>query len=355
MRAAHLVVRGFRNLADAALDLPPAGIALLGRNGQGKTNLLEALAYPVLFRSVRGARDREVAGFGGPGFFVGLRRDDAVAIEITWRADERRKLVQVDAQAQPRLTDALGQWLAVTFQPADLELVGGGAAERRRWIDRLLSLADPGYLSALLRYRGAVAQRNAALRRGDAATAAAFNPVLAAQGSRIVADRLRWIETTGATWRDELERLGEPLDVALRYRGDARLADPATWPMHLAASVERDQTHGQTHVGPHRDDLTLDLAGRALRRYGSTGQQRTAAIGLRLLEHATLAAARGTTPALLVDDIFAELDTGRQQHLARRLGELDAQLVVTAPRDADLPEDLEVTRWHVDAGRIWPE
>lgn len=355
MRVASLVVRGFRNLVDAALDIPDDGLVLLGDNGHGKTNLLEALAYPVLFRSLRGARDRDVARFGGPGFHVGLTRNDGTTIATTWEAVSSRKRVTVASEERPRITDALGAWLAVAFLPTDLGLVQEGAAERRRWIDRMLSLGDTSYLEALLRYRAAVAQRNAALRRGDQRTAAAFDDGLARAGAVVVRGRMLWLENAESAWRAELVRLGEPLEVTLRYKGDATLSDATAWPERLAASRDRDLQRGQTHVGPHRDDLLLGLAGRQLREFGSTGQQRTAAIGLRLLEHQTLAERRNTRPALLVDDVFAELDASRQDHLAVRLKETGAQLVVTAPRAADVPDRLEAARWHVNDGVITQE
>ena len=354
MRARTLTVRAFRNLADATLELPPEGLALLGPNGHGKTNLLEALAYPVLFRSLRGARDRDIARFGGPGFHVALERDSGGTIEVTWDAATARKRVTIDGEAHGRLTDALGRWLAVAFLPSDLALVQGGAGERRRWLDRLLSLGAPAYLEALLRYRAAVAQRNAALRRGEARAAAAFDEPLGRHGAAVVRGRLAWVDHAEAAWRTELAELGEPLDVGLRYRGEEALAEAGAWPTRLAAALERDLQRGQCHVGPHRDDLVLTLAGRALREFGSTGQQRTAAVGLRLLEHATLAERRGVRPALLVDDVFAELDAGRQDRLAARLQAMATQLVVTAPRPEDLPERLEAPRWHVVDGTIRP-
>src|SRR5690349_17113657 len=102
MRVASLVVRGFRNLADTTLQIPDAGLVLLGRNGHGKTNLLEALAYPVLFRSLRGARDRDVARFGGPGFHVGLTRDDGTTVTTTWEAASGRKRVTIGGEEFPR-------------------------------------------------------------------------------------------------------------------------------------------------------------------------------------------------------------------------------------------------------------
>src|SRR5690606_69595 len=145
------------------LDIPPPGVALVGPNGSGKTSLLEALGYPVLFRSLRGARDREMARHGGPGFHVTVTRADGAAMGATWPAATGRKRGRAAGVEQPAVAAALGHWLAGASLPGDPVLVHGGAAERRRWLDRMLSLAQPAYLSGLLRYRAALAQRNAAL------------------------------------------------------------------------------------------------------------------------------------------------------------------------------------------------
>ncbi len=238
MRAVGLVVRSFRNLADVTLELPEPGVALIGPNGQGKTNILEALAYPVLFRSVRGAADREVGRFGGPGFQAAVttasgehdRRDVfRAAAEAQADHDRRRR-----AGRRCRPPSASGsRWDSF---PTDLALVQGGAAERRRWLDRMLSLADRGYLEALLRYRSALAQRNAALRAGDAAAADAFNPALAQAGARLTQRRRRWVEAAAEMWQAELATLGEQTAVALRYRGDEALDEPDAWDERLDAS-----------------------------------------------------------------------------------------------------------------------
>jgi len=356
LRLERLVARGFRNLAELECDLPAAGLAILGSNGQGKTNLLEAFYYPVLFRSLRGSPDQEVTCFGGLGFHVEAQvrgSSGKATIAATYTAAGRKKRIAVQGEEIPRLADAIGHWLAVAFLPADVGLAAGPAAERRRFLDRLLALSDHRYYTALARYRAALAQRNAALRTDQPDLARAFDRVLAESGAVVVASRLRWVERAGERFAAELNELGESQPVCLRYHGRAELADSAAWPAALEAAAGRDQARRASTVGPHRDDLVLELGGRSLRSVGSTGQQRTAAVALKLLELDTLADARGTKPALLLDDVFAELDVERQGRFARRLGRTPVpQVFITAPRADELPEGLELERWRVEDGRV---
>jgi DNA replication and repair protein RecF len=355
VRLRHLAARGFRNLADVELEPPPRGVALLGANAQGKTNLLEAVYYPVLFRSLRGAADSEVPRFGGPGFQVAatLEGGGAGEVTITYQAASRRKRITLDGAAPERLTDAVGGWLAVAFLPSDVGLASGPAAERRRYLDRVLSLADRRYLRSLGRYRAALSQRNSALRQNRPVLAEAFDAPLALAGAEVVATRQRWVADVAERFRGELDLLGECGPVELCYRGDAELADQSAWSPALEAARGADRARGMTTVGLHRDDLALEIGGRPLRDYGSTGQQRSAAVALKLLEIATLRAARGTEPALLLDDVFAELDRERQGRLAGRLlGTEDRQVFLTAPRGDELPPQLELEIWEVYAGRV---
>jgi DNA replication and repair protein RecF len=355
VRLSHLIARGFRNLADLECEPPPHGVALLGANAQGKTNFLEAVYYPVLFRSLRGAPDHEIARFGGPGFHLeGSFSGGGVATAgATYRADPRRKRISVDGEEAGRLSDAVGKWLAVAFAPADVGLASGPAAGRRQYLDRLLSLADKRYLRALSRYRAAMAQRNSALRQGRPELATAFDGALSEAGAQIVAARERWVAGVADRFSAEFRCLGESGAATVSYRGGDGLASTAAWPKALEAARAQDRLRGMSTVGPHRDELVLEIGGKSLRDYGSTGQQRCAAIALKLMEIETLRQARGTEPALLLDDVFAELDRERQGRLAARLlGPKERQVFLTAPRRDELPREIDLTVWQVRGGKV---
>ena len=353
------MARGFRNLADLDCTIPGRGVALLGANAQGKTNFLEAVYYPVLFRSFRGAPDQEVAGFGAPGFhveaFVVDAATDVATLGAGYLPASRRKRILLDGNEPNRLTEAVGRWLAVVFLPGVVDLAAGPAAVRRQYLDRLLSLADRGYLRALARYRAALAQRNSALRQGRPELAWAFDQPLATAGAEIVAARERWARHAGERFAAEFDCLGERGRAGLSYRGAPELADPGAWAQALDDARPADRGRCVSTVGPHRDDLGLEIAGRAVRDFGSTGQQRSAAVALKLLELATLREARETEPALLLDDVFAELDDERRRRLAARLiGPAERQVFLTAPRPDELPRGLDLEVWSVSDGRIEP-
>ena len=170
-----LGLRDFRNLARVDLVFPATGVVVIGENGQGKSNLLEAIYYLHLLRSVRGAHDVDVVRFGAPGFHLVARTEGGPHHEISagFERQGRRKRVMLGGAEPQRLTDALGALPCVLFSPADLELVAGAPTARRRYLDILLALSSRTYLTALQRYRHALAQRNAALR--DAARTSRTN------------------------------------------------------------------------------------------------------------------------------------------------------------------------------------
>jgi len=353
-RLATLTTRDFRNLAAVDVEFPDQGVVILGRNGQGKSNILEAIYYLVLFRSLRGAKDRELVRFGTQGFFVGGNVPGRVTVGFD--AARARKKVTVDGREVSRLSDGIGQVMAVALSPDDRAIVSGGPAGRRRYLDVLLALGARGYISHLSAMRHALKQRNAALRRGRERDAQAFDQPFADAAAAIARARREWISTWRARYAALCEELGEAGEAHLDYRPDHRRESDAPEDLlqSLHESAARDLRRGTTTVGPHRDDIALTLAGRDLRRYGSAGQQRTAAVALRLLEAETLRERHGVAPIGLYDDVFAELDRGRQERLLALIRHtLPGQAILTAPRESEVPEALlGLPRWKISAGRI---
>ena len=270
MRLSRLAIRGFRNLADGELDVPPRGFALVGRNGQGKTNLLEAAYYPVLLRSFRGAADSELVAFSGMGFHVEAEFDGETAgsLTATFLASGKKKRIAVDQVEERRLTAAIGRWLAVVFLPGDVELAGGPALERRRFLDRMLSLAEPAYLRALLRYRGALARRNAALRLQQPDVARACEPILATEGAALVERRVAWVNAAIEPFGNELSGLNE--------------SGRATPPLHRATRAGRaGRVERGIYGKPRRRPRPRHHHDRPASRRCDAGHRRAAAQGFR--------------------------------------------------------------------------
>lgn len=372
-----LSIRDFRNLARVRLDVPAEGMAVVGDNGHGKTNLLEAIYYFQLLRSGRGARDQDVVRFGAPGFHIAAEAavGRRVSLSAAFLRAGKKKKVTVDGIEPARLSDALGSLPSVMFAPRDVELVAGSPSERRRFLDVALALTSRRYLAALQQYRAALVRRNAALRdaarkneASSVARAAVWEPALAEHGALLWAARVAWVNRVADDFATLCRTIGERGDVRLRYAtASATLSvgtDGASVPElatrladSLAAHRSVDLRRGLTHAGPHRDDLDLVLGGHALRSFGSAGQQRTASIALRLLEAATLRGA-GSTPLVLLDDPFAELDGRRAARILELLGSSGAvhQTILVVPRATDIPAEMtSLPRYRVVDGVVSEE
>ena len=369
-----LSLRDFRNLARVRLDVPSEGMAIVGDNGHGKTNLLEAIYYLQLLRSARNARDQDIVGFGAPGFHIAAEATVGKRVTLTAafvRAGKKKK-VTVNGAEPTRLSDALGSLPSVMFSPRDVELVAGSPSERRRFLDVALALTSRRYLTALQQYRGALVRRNAALRdaarkneASSVARAAVWEPALAEHGALLWAARVAWVNRVADDFAKLCTTIGERGDVRLRYTTASATqsagAEGASIPElagrladSLAAHRSADLKRGLTHAGPHRDDLDLVLDGHALRSFGSAGQQRTASIALRLLEAATLRGA-GSTPLVLLDDPFAELDGRRAARILELLGSSGAvhQTILVVPRSTDIPTEMtSLPRYRVVDGVV---
>lgn len=345
----RISARDFRNFVRLDLDLPEAGLALIGENGQGKTNLLESIYYLQVLRSVRGARDQDLVRFGTKGFHISASCDsDSVhEIAVGFETYGKKKRVSLDGGTASRLSEAFGALPSVMFSPRDIQLIAGSPGERRRFLDLVLALSSRRYLGALQHYRAALSRRNAALREaarsGDEAAVAVWEPQLAEHGATLVCSRLEWVRQR----RDEFSRIataiGEAGEAAIGYTSSAAKETDVRAGLENALARQRkhDMRRGMTHAGPHRDDLALTLDARDMRLFGSAGQQRTAAIALRMLESETIREARGMAPLLLLDDPFAELDVNRSARILGLLrGSGMGQTILVVPRATDIPPEL---------------
>ena len=369
MRLIDVRLDHFRNLAPTRLDVPPGGAILVGDNGQGKTNVLEAIHYLSLFRSFRGSKHADVIAFDADHFRVegAVENDEGRRRRVAVAADRRERRVTVDGARVSTLSDAVGTVLTVVIAPEDLSLVTGSPGGRRRYLDTLLGLTSPRYARGLREYDRILRQRNELLRgpeRSAGPVMASWDEALVETGSPLVAARARLVgrlaERFGAA-AGAIAGEEERLDYDLEFRPSVPVDGAEAievgvvreaWIEALAASYGEDRARGWTTVGFHRDDLGIDLAGRALDRFGSQGERRTAAIALRLLEASVLEDDTGHAPILLLDDVFSELDEGRARRLLDWIGE-GRQRFVTTPRP--LPHlDAGLARWRVDSGRIEP-
>jgi DNA replication and repair protein RecF len=253
------------------------------------------------------------------------------------------------------------------FSPNDVELVAGAPNARRRYLDIMLALTARGYLNALQHYRAALARRNAALReaarttRGSDASVAIWEPPLAEHGAVLWSERRNWVASIEARFEELCHDIGEAGRVRLRYSSSVNASDNLAQALAAALAEKRplDLRRGITHVGPHRDDMIItfndgDATPRDLRTFGSAGQQRSAAIALRMLEASTFRERTGRAPVFLLDDPFAELDERRASRVLsiltrERLG----QTILAVPRESDIPNELtSLERFRVAGGEI---
>lgn len=375
----ELRLRDYRNFTELELQFPAAGAAIIGENGAGKTNLLEAIYYLEIFRSFRGAPDEQLVRFDAAAFHLRGRFEDTgsgTGVEVTaaYETKGRRKRVTVNGGETERLSEAIGHVGAVIFSPSDVSIVAGSPGERRRYLDIVLSLHEPGYLQALQRYRQALRQRNTMLRQGaPAALLEAWTEPLLSPAARVMAARARWVDAYAPRFADRYTAISDGLRAEMRYAPGGRIdastaGDEATLRAALEAELARvagrERERGMTLVGPHRDDLAILLATANglvdLRNFGSGGQVRTGVIALRLVETESLRAAHGRMPIILLDDVFAELDPGRSRRILELLeGAEHGQVILTAPKASDVNLGARGTEfvsslaaWQIAGGRV---
>ncbi|MBV9594938.1 MAG: DNA replication/repair protein RecF [Actinobacteria bacterium] len=375
MYVRHLSVADFRSWREAELALEPGVTVLVGPNGQGKTNLVEALGYLAGLSSHRVSTDAPLIRAGAERAIVRAavvsdRRELRVEIELLPGRGNRAKLNGAPV-ARPR--DILGVLRSVLFAPEDLAIVRGDPTERRRFLDELITARSPRLAGVrtdydrVLKQRAALLKSAAAARRaGDLSTLDVWDGHLAATGAELLAARLLAVERLAPRAAEAYAEVA-PRAAALRMTYVSSLGPEielgeliwdsdlvAVLRAHLVAALCRmrpaELERGVNLVGPHRDDLEISLGSLPLRGYASHGEGWSAALALRLGSYELLRD-EGTEPVLVLDDVFAELDANRREQLAMVAGKAE-QVLVTAAVAEDIPTQLQGARFDVLGAEI---
>jgi DNA replication and repair protein RecF len=384
----HLSLTNYRNYRRLEMDFPRPLTVLHGGNAQGKTNLLEAIFFLATSRAPQARADRQLIHWdaaGEPLPFARLVADleagqHPLRLELTVAPISAsngtlsfRKQIRVNGVPR-RALDLVGEMKVVLFLPQDIDLVAGSPAGRRHFLDVALCQIDRDYCTHLSHYQQVITRRNHLLRQlqergGDGEQLRFWDEQAALHAGHIVARRRRAVENlarqagsihgelTGGT-----EQLNCEYMIAL-WPGRDRLRPVPSEPAAIRDAFlgrwretrAREIASGATLIGPHRDDLLLSIYGHDLQQFGSRGQQRTAAMALKLAEVELMTSETGETPLLLLDDVMSELDQRRRHYLARRLDSARQAIVTTTELSDFEPAFLQrAAVWRVMEGRLLP-
>ncbi|WP_049576226.1 DNA replication/repair protein RecF [Streptomyces sp. SBT349] len=384
MHVTHLSLADFRSYAGAEVELDPGVSSFIGPNGQGKTNLVEAIGYLATLSSHRVSSDTPLVRMGAERAVIRAavtegEREQLVELELNPGRANRARLNR-STQVRPR--DLLGVVRTVLFAPEDLHLVKGDPGERRRFLDDLVTARAPRLAGVRADYERVLKQRNTLLKsaamarrhggRGvDLSTLDVWDQHLARSGAELLARRLALVAALRPLADKAYERLapgGGP--VGLEYRGSAERANEEAAGAGSDVTASRDELYevllaalataraqeierGVTLVGPHRDDLVLRLGELPAKGYASHGEAWSLSLALRLASY-DLLKEEGPEPVLVLDDVFAELDARRRERLAELVAGGE-QVLVTAAVEQDVPGVLSGTRFAVAEGRVTRE
>jgi len=366
VRVDRLTCTQFRNLEPLDLSFAPGVNLFVGKNGQGKTNILEAIQFFKFGRSFRAGRDTELIRFGeafcraevASTLDAGERETFAAAIERGGA-----KTIKIDGKEIARLSELVGRFPCVLFGPDDLRLVSGAPADRRRFIDMTGSMTTTGYIETARDYRRILQQRNAALKaRVKERELATWNEQLIAAGAALVERRRVLVDDIGrevAAHAAELRTRSGSFELSYESSllagvgsaGDGTPTVSDVFSAKLAALADEERRRATTLAGPHRDDVILRLDGTDLRAYGSQGQKRLFAVLLKLAELSYLEGQLGETCVLLLDDVFSEFDRDITKKLQLLL-DGKRQVFVTSPVDLVWARAENARVYGVRSGRV---
>jgi len=357
-----LDITNFKNIERARLEFSPKVNCLLGNNGMGKSNMLDALHLLSFTKSFTGAPDHMLIRSGEDfaivrGYYSRLGADEEI---IAGLQRGRRKSFKRGGKEYKRISSHIGLLPLVMVSPADMELINGSGEERRRFMDMVISQADPRYLDAAMRYSHLLEQRNRLLRDGmtDRTLFEAIDMQMDAAAAYLSECRHRWVDELRAVFSRYYRAISgsdEAVDLALSsHLGPGK----PSLSVLLGERFSRDTILKHTSAGPHRDDIEMTLQGMPLRRTGSQGQCKTYTIALRLAQYEFLSRACGMPPLLLLDDIFDKLDAGRVGRIISTVAaDTFGQIFITDTNRRHLDEIVafmgaDHRLWSVDSGHF---
>ena len=322
----------YRNYEELNLQFDRGTTILYGDNAQGKTNILEAVYLAATTTSHKGSKDREIIRFGREEAHIRTYLEkEGVETRVDMHLRKAgSKGIAIDGQKIKRAADLLGLCNVVFFSPEDLGIIKNGPSERRRFVDMELCQLDSIYLNDLNNYNKIVNQRNKLLKDmylspGLREHLGIWDMQLVAYGSKIIERRRLFVSQLNEIIYEIHKRLsGGKEELKIKYEPDTSAED---FESKLFMNMDRDMRQKMTSVGPHRDDFVFQIGGMDARKYGSQGQQRTAALSLKLAEIELVKKITNDTPVLLLDDVLSELDSSRQQLLLAGMG--DIQTIIT--------------------------
>ncbi len=337
MRLKKISLASFRNLQKVELEPGARFNILYGNNGQGKTNLIEAIYLLGTLKSFRLAKNSELMTWGTPFALVkGMVEHEGVDREIALVVEREGKRVRVDQKTIARPADFFGSLNVVVFSPDEMAMAKGGPDVRRRYLDRAVFSGDAAYLGFFHDYSRVLKNRNALLKKDDNDGLDVWSEKLAEAGTRLIARRIGFLREIEGLLREFYRSIsGNGEDVGIAYR--PHLLDRERLPAEgttlllegLARTAAEERRTGATAVGPHRDDVEFILNGRALKQYASQGQQRSFILALKMAEIEYLRRKFDSPPILLLDDMTSELDRERNRNLMEFLKQKEIQVFIT--------------------------
>ena len=372
MKVKALQLISYRNYEKLNIELSDTLNIFLGKNAQGKTNIVESIYYAAVGHSYRTSSESDLIMLGAQGGSVKLsfeRRSVENILEFAFSREKRRKIL-LNGQSI-KMRELIGAVNAVLFSPEDLMIIKGAPAGRRRFLDIELSQASPAYYHELSKYNRLILQRNQLLKRIRERSAnrdmlSVWDVQMAESAAFIVKKRLEAVKKLNMLANLMQRRISgneENLTVSYEISGsegsEKVTEDLVSWyNKRLANSIDDDIWRGSTSVGPHRDDLSFSVNGINLKSFGSQGQQRTAVLSLKLSELEFIRSENGEYPVLLLDDVMSELDVKRRTQLVDFILKERIQTIITATDEAYFPEEemghlkTSGSYFHVNAGHV---